>query len=97
MKSKEVLKVYMRPYLSNYLAIYLSIYIGLAPPLGISQLACQEIETACITDVLTRAGADVTVASVSGELQVRMSRGLNLGQQFQFSQTMRFGFFDSVI
>ncbi|CAE7529972.1 DJ1C [Symbiodinium natans] len=37
-----------------------------------------EIETACITDVLTRAGADVTVASVSGALQVRMSRGLKV-------------------
>ncbi|CAE7381054.1 DJ1B, partial [Symbiodinium sp. KB8] len=38
----------------------------------------EEIETACITDVLTRAGADVTVASVSGALQVRMSRGLKV-------------------
>lgn len=38
----------------------------------------EEIETACITDVLTRAGADVTVASCSGDLQVRMSRGLKV-------------------
>lgn len=36
----------------------------------------EEIETACITDVLTRAGAAVTVASCSGDLQVKMSRGL---------------------
>ncbi|CAE8588961.1 unnamed protein product, partial [Polarella glacialis] len=38
----------------------------------------EEIETACITDVLTRAGAMVTVASVEKELQVRMSRGLKV-------------------
>jgi len=38
----------------------------------------EEIETACITDVLVRAGADVTVASVGPELQVRMSRGLKV-------------------
>mmetsp|Transcript_29532 Transcript_29532/g.84575 ORF Transcript_29532/g.84575 Transcript_29532/m.84575 type:complete len:304 (+) Transcript_29532:80-991(+) len=38
----------------------------------------EEIETACITDVLTRAGAEVTVASVEPELQVRMSRGLKV-------------------
>ncbi|CAJ1408886.1 unnamed protein product [Effrenium voratum] len=38
----------------------------------------EEIETACITDVLTRAGAKVTVASCSGDLEVRMSRGLKI-------------------
>jgi len=38
----------------------------------------EEIETACITDVLVRAGAEVTVASVEPELQVRMSRGLKI-------------------
>jgi len=38
----------------------------------------EEIETACITDVLTRAGAKVTVASVMPALQVEMSRGLNI-------------------
>lgn len=36
------------------------------------------METACITDVLARAGAEVTVASVESELQVRMSRGLQV-------------------
>eukprot|EP00448_Togula_jolla_P013798 CAMPEP_0170574582 /NCGR_PEP_ID=MMETSP0224-20130122/3378_1 /TAXON_ID=285029 /ORGANISM="Togula jolla, Strain CCCM 725" /LENGTH=189 /DNA_ID=CAMNT_0010897251 /DNA_START=14 /DNA_END=583 /DNA_ORIENTATION=+ len=42
--------------------------------------ASEEIETACITDTLTRAGAAVTVASVkeNGELQVTMSRGLRI-------------------
>eukprot|EP00933_Yihiella_yeosuensis_P044714 TRINITY_DN39985_c0_g1_i1.p1 TRINITY_DN39985_c0_g1~~TRINITY_DN39985_c0_g1_i1.p1 ORF type:complete len:301 (+),score=47.09 TRINITY_DN39985_c0_g1_i1:42-944(+) len=38
----------------------------------------EEIETACITDVLKRAGADVTVASVETTLQVKMSRGLKV-------------------
>mmetsp|Transcript_179286 Transcript_179286/g.568891 ORF Transcript_179286/g.568891 Transcript_179286/m.568891 type:complete len:266 (+) Transcript_179286:41-838(+) len=38
----------------------------------------EEIATACITDVLVRAGAEVTVASVEPELQVKMSRGLNI-------------------
>jgi len=38
----------------------------------------EEIETACITDVLKRAGAKVTVASVMPALQVKMSRGLNV-------------------
>lgn len=38
----------------------------------------EEIETACITDVLVRAGAEVTVASVSSQLQVKMSRGLKV-------------------
>ncbi len=38
---------------------------------------CEEIETACIVDVLRRAEADVTVASV-GELQVTASRGMKL-------------------
>ena len=36
---------------------------------------CEEIETACIVDVLRRAGASVTVASV-GTLQVTASRGM---------------------
>jgi len=38
----------------------------------------EEIEAACITDVLKRAGAQVTVASVMPALQVKMSRGLNV-------------------
>ena len=38
----------------------------------------EEIETACITDTLVRAGAEVVVASVMPELQVRMSRGLKV-------------------
>ena len=40
----------------------------------------EEIETACITDVLVRAGIEVTVASVmpEGRLQVKMARGLNV-------------------
>ncbi len=38
----------------------------------------EEIETACITDTLVRAGAAVTVASVSGSLQCTMSRGLKV-------------------
>ena len=40
----------------------------------------EEIETACITDTLVRAGADVTVASVmpDGRLQCKMSRGLTV-------------------
>ena len=40
----------------------------------------EEIETACITDTLVRAGAEVTVASTheDGRLEVRMSRGLKI-------------------
>jgi len=40
----------------------------------------EEIETACITDTLVRAGADVTVASTKadGQLAVKMSRGLKI-------------------
>ena len=40
----------------------------------------EEIETACITDVLVRAGVDVTVASVmpEGRLQCKMARGLKV-------------------
>jgi len=38
----------------------------------------EEIETACITDTLVRAGAEVVVASVMPSLQVRMSRGLKV-------------------
>jgi 4-methyl-5(b-hydroxyethyl)-thiazole monophosphate biosynthesis len=40
----------------------------------------EEIETACIVDILRRAGADVTVASCNPEgasLVVKMSRGMN--------------------
>ena len=37
----------------------------------------EEIEAVCIIDVLRRAGADVTVASVDG-LQVTASRGVKL-------------------
>ncbi|GMI02042.1 hypothetical protein TrVE_jg673 [Triparma verrucosa] len=37
----------------------------------------EEIETTCITDVLTRFGAEVTVASVTSKT-VKMSRGLNI-------------------
>lgn len=36
---------------------------------------CEEIETACIVDVLRRAEADVTIASV-GKLQITASRGM---------------------
>ncbi|NOR64658.1 MAG: DJ-1 family protein, partial [Candidatus Scalindua sp.] len=38
---------------------------------------CEEIEAACIIDVLRRADADVTVASV-GNLQITASRGMKL-------------------
>eukprot|EP00929_Paragymnodinium_shiwhaense_P076977 TRINITY_DN39616_c0_g1_i2.p1 TRINITY_DN39616_c0_g1~~TRINITY_DN39616_c0_g1_i2.p1 ORF type:complete len:191 (+),score=57.63 TRINITY_DN39616_c0_g1_i2:65-637(+) len=38
----------------------------------------EEIETICITDTLVRAGAAVTVASVSGQLEVKMSRNLKI-------------------
>lgn len=38
---------------------------------------CEEIETACIVDVLRRADADVTIASV-GRLQIAGSRGMKL-------------------
>jgi len=36
------------------------------------------VDTACLTDVLTRAGAAVTVASVERELAVRLSGGLQI-------------------
>jgi 4-methyl-5(b-hydroxyethyl)-thiazole monophosphate biosynthesis len=36
----------------------------------------EEIETACIVDILRRAGADVTLASVEASLTVAMSRGM---------------------
>lgn len=38
----------------------------------------EEIETACITDTLVRAGADVTVASVEATTTCTMSRGLRI-------------------
>ena len=39
----------------------------------------EDIETACITDVLARAGAEVTTASVmDGRLQVKLARGLKV-------------------
>ena len=40
----------------------------------------EEIETTCITDTLTRFGADVTIASVmpGGELVCKMSRGIKV-------------------
>ena len=40
----------------------------------------EEIETTCITDTLTRFGADVVVASVKpgGELVCKMSRGVKV-------------------
>jgi 4-methyl-5(b-hydroxyethyl)-thiazole monophosphate biosynthesis len=38
----------------------------------------EEIEAVCIIDTLRRAGADVTIASVSGRLQVTASRGVKI-------------------
>jgi 4-methyl-5(b-hydroxyethyl)-thiazole monophosphate biosynthesis len=38
----------------------------------------EDIEAVCIIDVLRRAEADVTVASVSGELQITASRGTRI-------------------
>jgi len=39
----------------------------------------EEIETTCITDTLTRFGAEVTIASVMpGELVCKMSRGIKV-------------------
>jgi len=38
---------------------------------------CEEIETVCIIDVLRRAGAEVTVASVKG-IQITASRGVKM-------------------
>ena len=39
----------------------------------------EEIETACITDTLTRFGAEVTIASVmGGNLVCKMSRGMKV-------------------
>ena len=58
---------------------------ALATPSAVSVLVpiaddSEEIETACITDTLVRAGATVTVASVmpEGRLQCVMSRGLKV-------------------
>ena len=42
----------------------------------------EEIETTCITDTLTRFGAEVTVASVmKGQLVCKMSRGIKVSLQ----------------
>jgi 4-methyl-5(b-hydroxyethyl)-thiazole monophosphate biosynthesis len=38
----------------------------------------EEIEAVCIIDTLRRAGADVTVASVGGNLQITASRGVKI-------------------
>jgi hypothetical protein len=38
----------------------------------------EEIETTCITDTLTRFGADVTIASVMPDLVCTMSRGIKV-------------------
>ena len=38
----------------------------------------EEIETTCITDTLTRCGAEVTVASVMPYLTCKMSRGIKV-------------------
>jgi hypothetical protein len=42
----------------------------------------EEIETTCITDTLTRFGAEVVVASVKpgGQLLCKMSRGVKVGE-----------------
>ena len=56
--------------------------LSLAAPKVLVPIAddSEEVETACITDTLVRAGASVTVASVmpDGRLQVSMSRGLKV-------------------
>lgn len=38
----------------------------------------EEIETVCIVDTLVRAGATVTLASVTDSLKVKCSRGVNI-------------------
>jgi 4-methyl-5(b-hydroxyethyl)-thiazole monophosphate biosynthesis len=38
----------------------------------------EEIETTCITDTLTRFGAEVTIASVGNDLVCKMSRGIKV-------------------
>lgn len=44
----------------------------------------EEIETTCITDTLTRFGADVTIASVmNGELVCKMSRGIKVSAGYR--------------
>ncbi len=50
---------------------------------------CEEIETTCITDVLTRFGAEVVVASVKsgGELVCKMSRGIKVTPFFDNTTT----------
>jgi protein deglycase len=53
-----------------------------APPVPVRRVllplgdGSEEIEASCIADVLARAGANVTVASVTSSLSVRMSRGM---------------------
>lgn len=50
----------------------------------------EEIETACITDTLVRAGAVVTVASVMpGRLQCKMSRGLKVCADVSIDECVR--------
>ena len=48
----------------------------------------EEIETTCITDTLTRFGADVTTASVmpEGQLVCKMSRGIKVCIVLQFNK-----------
>ena len=54
----------------------------------------EEIEAVCIIDVLRRAGAEVTVASVN-DLTVTASRGLNLSVEpsGRFSRSLQAPFF----
>ena len=40
--------------------------------------ASEEIETVCIVDTLVRGGIEVTLASVTGALAVKCSRGVSL-------------------
>lgn len=46
----------------------------------------EEIETTCITDTLTRFGADVTVASVQTSLTCTMSRGIKIQADCSISE-----------
>jgi len=58
----------------------------------------EEIETCCITDTLTRFGADVVIASVKpdGELKCVMSRGIQVSQNGSFFSSL-FCFFFSIL